>query len=61
MGEVQDSEVMIAGVRRFAARPSLRNRVSVLPLQEALARQKRERMDAFMRRVGELEGFWGEA
>jgi len=58
MGEVQDCEVMLAGVRRFAARPSIRNRISVLPLQEMLARRKRERIDAFMQHVAELEGFW---
>ena len=58
MGDVQDVEVMIAGVGRFAARQSMRNRVSVLPLQQELARQKRERVEAFMRRAGELEGFW---
>ena len=58
MGDVQDVEVMIAGVGRFAARQSMRNRVSVLPLQQELARQKRERVDAFMRRAGELDGFW---
>lgn len=58
MGDVQDVEVMIAGVGRFAARQSMRNRVSVLPLQQELARQKRERVDAFMRRAGELEAFW---
>lgn len=58
MGEVQDCEVMLAGVRRFAARPSIRNRISVLPLQEMLARRKRERIDAFMQHAAELEKFW---
>ncbi|MBP1655653.1 MAG: hypothetical protein H6Q31_254 [Bacteroidetes bacterium] len=60
MGEVQDCEVMLAGVRRFAARPSIRNRISVLPLQEMLARRKRERIDAFMQHAAELEKFWEE-
>jgi CHAD domain-containing protein len=60
MGEIQDTEVMLAGVRRFAARPAQRNRISVLPLLEILARQKHERVEAFMQRARELEGFWGE-
>jgi len=61
MGEVQDCEVMLAGVRRFAARPSPLNRISVLPLQEMLARRKHERIEAFMQHAGELEEFWHEA
>ncbi len=61
MGDVQDSEVKIASVQQFASTPSIRNRVSVLPLLETLAREKRERMEAFMQRAGELDAFWDEA
>jgi CHAD domain-containing protein len=57
MGEVQDAEVMIAGVRRYAAAPSpsMGRRVSMLAVQELLARRKREALAAFMLRAGELE------
>jgi CHAD domain-containing protein len=57
MGEVQDCEVMIAGVRRYAAAPSpsMSRRVSMLAVQELLARRKREALAAFMHHAGELE------
>lgn len=57
MGEVQDAEVMIAGVRRYAAAPSpsMGRRVSMLAVQELLARRKREALAAFMLHAGELE------
>jgi CHAD domain-containing protein len=57
MGEVQDAEVMIAGVRRYAAAPSpsMGRRVPMLAVQELLARRKREALAAFMHHAGELE------
>jgi CHAD domain-containing protein len=65
MGEVQDAEVMIAGVRRYAAAPSpspsMGRRVSMLAVQELLARRKREALAAFMQHAGELEhNLWGD-
>ena len=55
MGEVQDCEVMIAGVRRFAATPVAGRRVPMIAVQEALALRKSNALAQFLRRAGELE------
>lgn len=61
MGEVQDCEVMITGVRRYAAAPLPARRFSMLAVQELLARRKREALAAFMQRAGELvHNVWGD-
>lgn len=55
MGEVQDCEVMIAGVRRFASTPVVGRRVPMIAVQEVLALRKSKALGAFLQRAGELE------
>ncbi|MDH3253149.1 MAG: CHAD domain-containing protein [Ignavibacteria bacterium] len=61
MGDVQDIEVLIGSINGFTLRRRRVRTVSLLPLHQELARQRAERIDAFMRSSEELLTFWKDA
>lgn len=60
MGEVQDMEVLIAGVHGYAAERPMARRAALIPLQEELAVRRKAKIDAFVRMADAVGIFWGE-
>jgi CHAD domain-containing protein len=61
MGEIQDIEVLIAAVGRFAVTRGAAYPASVLNLQRHLAQRRLTLVTAFMKHAGAVTGFWPES
>lgn len=58
MGDIQDIEVLIAGVNAFALQSSRHAPGSFVAVQQELARRRKLLVDEFLKRTDELYGFW---
>jgi len=58
MGEIQDLEVLAAGLRRFAQRSAPSATLLFLPLFQFLASIRTARLNTFLRAAEHLEDFW---
>ncbi len=58
MGEIQDLEVFVAGLRRFIRREPRSVAPRLLPLFQFLSSARTEKVNAFLRSADRLETFW---
>lgn len=58
MGEIQDAEVLLAGVREFARSASVALPISWVPVTQELAHRRSEKIEQFMKQADRLYEFW---
>ena len=58
MGEIQDLEVLVAGLRRFVRRKFRPAGTQLLPVFQFLASARAAKLEVFLRSAGRLERFW---
>jgi CHAD domain-containing protein len=58
MGEIQDTEVLLASIRSFALRRGRPTAVSFLPVYQVLTSLRLARVEAFMKSIHTMMSFW---
>lgn len=61
MGDIQDMQVVTAGVRGFMLNSRYAAMLSLVPVQQRLAELRKQRIDEFLARADELYDFWVRA
>jgi hypothetical protein len=58
MGQIQDLQVLLTGLRRFAQRDTRRAAPFLLPALQFLASARAQKMNSFLQAADTLQKFW---